>query len=103
MPSDASFAVPPPPTWDDYNNAFGGSMRSMGGASVMGGSTVMVNNPIMSPMASPASVGMTSPMTSFQQPPPQYGMQQQQQQLYQSPSPPVTKSNRFDPLRADPF
>ena len=108
LPSDASFAVPPPPTWDDYNNAFGGSMMNMG-ASVMGGSVV-----------SPASLGMTSPLTQ-QQP---YGVQQQQASMWQSPSyaaptngvavgvapatapamaPPVAKINKFDPLRADPF
>ena len=79
------------------------------GASVMGGSVV-----------SPASLGMTSPLTQ-QQP---YGVQQQQASMWQSPSyaaptngvavgvapatapamaPPVAKINKFDPLRTDPF
>lgn len=107
LPSDASFAVPPPPTWDDYNNAFGGSTRSMGPGSVIGGSVTQG----MSPMSN-ASVGMTSPMAHMgqQQQPPQYGMQQASQFSYSGgsggPAPmasPQLKNSKFDPLRADPF
>jgi len=110
--SGASFAVPPPPTWDDYNDAFGG-------ASVMGGPTVATNPP-MSP-ASYESVGMRSPMAQQQQAQ-QYGMQQQassrllpqwqsQAQMFgassvggiPSPAAQVGKGNAYDPFRADPF
>ena len=112
-PSDASFAVPPPPTWDDYNNAFGGSSRSVAPSVIMGGPTTASVNPIMMTPASPASVGMTSPMSyAYNQhsqslmPGAQYGMQQQPlggpkmgAQSLPKPSVPC----RFDPLRADPF
>jgi len=104
LPSDASFAVPPPPTWDDYNNAFGGSTR-MGPGSVIGGSVTQG----MSPMSN-ASVGMTSPMAhnmSQQHQPPQYGMQQASQFSHSNGSVPMAspqlKNSKFDPLRADPF
>jgi len=117
IPSDASFAVPPPPTMDDYNNAFGGSTMNMG-ASVIGGSTVMTHSQPMSPGA---SVGMTSPMAQMQPQMAQYGMQQASQWQSQSFGPPgggpvvggmsmsmgaspqMAKSNKFDPMRADPF
>lgn len=120
LPSDASFAVAPPPTWDDYNQAFGGSTTNMG-ASVVGGGSMMMINP-MSPTSS-ASVGVMSPMAQ-QQPAPamQYGMQQQQQQMapqrqlapqwqsqtfgpgsIPSPASQAASANKFDPMRADPF
>lgn len=110
-PSDASFAVPPPPTWDDYKDAFGGSVRDMG-ASIMGRSTISINP--MSP-ASSASVDMISPMAQ------QDIMQQWQSQPKRLvPSGGISgvmavgastgdhpaqvgKVNKFDPLRADPF
>lgn len=112
--SDASFAVPPPPSWDDYQNAFGGSTMNMG-ASIAGGSVAMTNGQVMSPAA---SVGMASPMSQQQ-----YGMQQASQWSSFGPaqgmvaaggasmggggvggaSPQVANRNKFDPLRADPF
>lgn len=104
--SDASFAVPPPPTLDDYKNAFGGSSMSVygnGGASVMGGSTVMVSTNMMPP-ASPASVGMASPMTQqMQQQSQMAGTAQYGMPSHSSPAPSAAKSNIFDPFRADPF
>mmetsp|Transcript_21039 Transcript_21039/g.38029 ORF Transcript_21039/g.38029 Transcript_21039/m.38029 type:complete len:580 (+) Transcript_21039:221-1960(+) len=111
IPSDASFAFAPPPTLDDYRDAFGGS--------VMGGSTMMVN-----PMLSPASsaLGMNSPMAQQQQAQ-QYGMQQAPSQLspqwqsqsfgapvgggagggWGAPAAQMGERNKFDPMRADPF
>lgn len=117
LPSDASFAVPPPPTWDDYNDAFGGSTMNS-----VGGSTGMTYAQPMSP-ASAASVGMMSPMTQVQHQPSmqaQYGTQQASQWQSQpfgpagggsivggGPSmgapPGVSNGNKFDPLRSDPF
>jgi hypothetical protein len=109
----ASFAFAPPPTWDDYKDAFGGSVRTSTGASVVGGSTVMGNSAI-SPMSA------TSPMNGSAA----FAPQQQQQQFQQSytgfsgsahvtnpfgsPHQQPTASNTgknsmFDPLRNDPF
>lgn len=96
--STASFAMAPPPTLDDFKNAFGSSMSVMPTAS------------LMSPSSSGASV-VTSSMS------PQYnGMQYQQQQQQQHTTnyaqqpfqgaqtqnyaPPA---NKFDPLKLDPF
>jgi hypothetical protein len=110
----ASFAYAPPPTWDDYKNAFGGSVRMDMTSSVMGGSTVMSNS-----MMSPVSV--SSPMNASVSSVPQ---QQYQQQLYNGyaggayhanpfvnqPNQPQVqvatntgKNSMFDPLRSDPF
>jgi hypothetical protein len=121
-PSDASFAVPPAPTLDDYEDAFGGSTLQ-GGAPVWGGPPV-AGMP-MSPVSA-ASLGMGAPMTQHYAPQ-QYGMQQASapmapQQQWQSPqqqwpsqsfAAPVAgggvvvggpgKSNSFDPFQADPF
>lgn len=122
LPSDASFAVPPPPTWDDYNDAFGGSTMDSMDASVAVGSTATTYAQPMSP-ASAASVGMMSPMTQVRQQPlmnAQYGTQQASQWQSQPLSPAgggsifgggpsmgashgVSNGNKFDPLRADPF
>lgn len=99
--SDASFAVPPPPTWDDYKDAFGGSTTM--GASVIGGHAGLTTNQTMAPM-SPASSGMSSPMSQ----------QWQSQQLVPpggtvfvgGPSrgaPQMATKNLFDPMRSDPF
>lgn len=96
IPSDASFAMPPPPTMDDYNNAFVGSQVNMG-APVIGGSTVMTTyQPSPGSVASYA-VGMTSPIASMQQQQQQpqmaqYGMQQASQSLSQSFAPPRGES-----------
>ncbi|KAL3766937.1 hypothetical protein ACHAW5_011156 [Stephanodiscus triporus] len=112
--SDASFAVPPPPTWDDYNNAFGGSSINAG-----------VSNPMMSPMST-SSIGMASPMAQHLNQPmattTQYGMQQAPQWQSQSFGPPgggggavfvggpsmggasqMGSSANFDPMRVNPF
>lgn len=92
--STASFAMAPPPTLDDFQNAFGSSMSVMPTAS------------LMSPSSS-ASV-VTSSMS------PQYnGVQYQQQHASnnqaqqpwegapsQNHAPPA---NNFDPLKLDPF
>jgi hypothetical protein len=103
--SDVSFAVPPPPTWDDYKDAFGGS-STMGG-SVIGGYTGLSTSQFMSPM-SQASVGMASPISQQQQ-------WQSQQFVSQggsgsvsvggpsSGAPQKPKINSFDPMRSDPF
>lgn len=106
MPSsDMSFAVPPAPTLDDYNDAFGGSAINTG-SSVISGPTVTVNH--MYPV-SPMSVGMGSPGAHAAQ---QLGMQQRssqmasQQQWQRQPfgSPGGPRSNdSFDPFQADPF
>ncbi|KAL7506173.1 hypothetical protein ACHAXN_003463 [Cyclotella atomus] len=112
----ASFAYAPPPTWDDYKDAFGGSVRMGAGASVIGGSTVMSNS-VMSPMSAASPVNGSA--TSFV--PQQQQQQQQFQQSYtgfagnvQAPNPfgssyqkPTAsntgKNSMFDPLRIDPF
>ena len=87
-PSDASFAVPPPPSMGDIRGAFGGSTMSMGGS-------------VISPMSN-SSAGM-SPMAPQQQ----YGMQQASQWQSQSASVPLgstqMQNSKFDPLRSDPF
>ena len=83
-PSDASFAVPPPPTLADYKQAFGSTM-SMAAGSVYG-------NSMMSPMSN-SSVGTMSPMAAH--------MQQSQQKV--AVGGPSMASNKFDPLRSDPF
>lgn len=82
-PSDASFAVPPPPTLADYKQAFGSTMSMAAGS-------VHVNS-MMSPMSN-GSVGMMSPMAAQ--------MQQLQQKVSVGGS---MASNKFDPLRSDPF
>eukprot|EP00581_Thalassiosira_minuscula_P013285 CAMPEP_0183712026 /NCGR_PEP_ID=MMETSP0737-20130205/7308_1 /TAXON_ID=385413 /ORGANISM="Thalassiosira miniscula, Strain CCMP1093" /LENGTH=609 /DNA_ID=CAMNT_0025940601 /DNA_START=374 /DNA_END=2203 /DNA_ORIENTATION=+ len=115
-PSDASFAVAPAPTLDDYKDAFGKSMY-------MGASVASSMNPM-----SPASMGMASPMAQQQQQQqPQYGMQlapapqYSTNQMVVHPSqsfsssaswampppaaapPAAAPVNKFDPLRSDPF
>lgn len=110
--SDASFAVPPPPTWDDYNYAFGSSMTSMlPGASVAGGGggyTITTNNPAMSPMST-NSIGMFSPMSQHQRHHQQYGIQQRPQPQWQSQmgggasQMAARSTDMFDPLRANHF
>jgi len=112
-PSDMSFAVPPAPTLDDYNDAFGGSAINAG-SSVIGGPTVTVNH--MYPV-SPMSVGTGSPSVHAAQ---QRGMQQRssqtasQQQWQPQPfgSPGAgagvaaggpRSNSSFDPFQADPF
>ena len=92
--STASFAMAPPPTLDDFKNAYGSSMSVMPTAS------------LMSPLSTGASVA-TSTMS------PQYnGVQHQQQHTtnyaqqplqgapMQNNAPPA---NNFDPLKLDPF
>ncbi|KAL3817300.1 hypothetical protein ACHAXA_003041 [Cyclostephanos tholiformis] len=126
-PSDASFVVPPPPTWDDYNNAFGrfSELSVAGGASVVGGGgyTVTSGDPVMSPMSN-GSIGMGSPMVQQQQQQQQhsvaqYGMQQAPRWQLQSFEPTaggggqvyvggpfpsqMARGSNFDPLRSDPF
>ncbi|KAL7487265.1 hypothetical protein ACHAW6_012864 [Cyclotella cf. meneghiniana] len=121
----ASFAFAPPPTWDDYNNAFGGNISVNMGASEAGGSIGM-STLMTSPLAgsSPVNVG-----TSFAVPQqPQFQQQQQPQQHYSgypgnnmnfpshqyqtqsygAPSQQPANSysggkSMFDPLRHDPF
>ena len=89
-PSDASFAVPPPPSMMDIRGAFGGSTMSMGGS-------------VISPMSN-ASAGF-SPMAPQQQQ--QYSMQQASQWQSQSGTVPLgstqMQNSKFDPLRSDPF
>jgi hypothetical protein len=94
--SDMSFAVPPPPTWDEYNNAFtGASVTSMipPAATSVAGYSVMTNNQHMSPMST-NSVGMFSPMAQQQ-----YSMQQQGA-LQDSKR---RSATMFDPMRANNF
>ena len=118
----ASFAYAPPPTWDDYKDAFGGSVRMDMTASVVGGSTVMSNS-MMSPMSASSPVNSAAFVSQQQQ-------HHQQQQQYPQQSfngsmsnvyaanpfaSPVHSSNQqntalntgknsmFDPLRSDPF
>jgi len=106
-PSDASFAVPPAPTLDDYEDAFGGSAMNVG-ASVMGGPAITVNP--MSP-ASPGAPHHTAQQYGMQQAPPQMAPQQQwQSQSFGAPGAGAGvaaggpgKRNSFDPFRADPF
>jgi hypothetical protein len=104
MPSsDASFAVPPPPTWDDYKDAFGGSTTM--GASVIGGYAGHTSNQFMSPM-SQASVGMASPLSQqwqSQQFPPQQGGGSVSVGGQSRGAPQMTKNHTFDPMRSDPF
>ncbi len=100
-PSDASFAVPPPPTWDDYRDAFGGSTT---GVSVIGGYAGPTTNQAMSPI-SQASVGIASPLSQ----------QWQSQQFVaqggggsvsvggQSRGATQMTKSQFDPMRSDPF
>ena len=88
-PSDASFAVPPPPSMGDIRGAFGSTM-SMGGS-------------VISPMSN-ASAGF-SPMAPQQQQ--QYSMQQASQWQSQSGTVPLgstqMQNSKFDPIRSDPF
>ena len=80
LSSEMYFVVPPAPTWDDYNNAFGGSTMS-----------IATPNPL-----SPAStIGMHSPTAPS-------GNWQSQPRAGAPAAPPVNRS-MFDPLRADPF
>lgn len=100
--SDMSFAVPPPPTWDEYNNAFtGGSVTSMipPGATSVAGYTVMTNNQHMSPMST-NSVGMFSPMAQQHQRQQQYSMQQQGALQMETRR---RSATMFDPIRANNF
>ena len=84
LSSEMSFVVPPAPTLDDYNNAFGGSSMSM--------TASFAPNPL-----SPAStIGMHSPTA------PRGNWQSQPTGGAPNAAPP-TKSYTFDPLRADPF
>ena len=116
----ASFAYAPPPTWDDYKDAFGGSVRS-----VMGGSTVMSNS-MMSPMSASSPMNSAAFVPQQQQQPQQHYPQQsfngstsnipaanpfaspvhssyQQQQQPTAALKNTGKNSMFDPLRSDPF
>ena len=111
----ASFAYAPPPTWDDYKDAFGGSVRMSTDGSVMGGS-------MMSPMS--AASPMNGSATFAPQMQQQYQHYQQQQVINgftgsihasnpfaspnnhhtnQQPAANTGKNSMFDPLRNDPF
>ena len=120
----ASFAYAPPPTWDDYKDAFGGSVTMNMGASVAGS---MIAPSLASPLNGSASFAV--PQQQFQQPhsfqphsfqPQQYGAypgnnpsntypanQWQMQSKGAGTQQPVAantgKNSMFDPLRQDPF
>eukprot|EP00804_Cyclotella_cryptica_P006497 CCRYP_012785-RB/>CCRYP_012785-RB protein AED:0.04 eAED:0.04 QI:155/1/1/1/1/1/3/119/577 len=119
----ASFAFAPPPTWDDYKNAFGGSVSMNMGASVAGGSTGLTTS-MMSPLSASSPINTGISFTAPQQPqfqqqqPQQYGaysgthihfpQNQWQTQSYgaasQQPAAAYSgKKSMFDPLRQDPF
>jgi len=89
-PSDASFAVPPPPSMGEIRGAFGLSTMSMGGS-------------VISPMSN-ASAGQSPMAPQMQQ---QHGMQQASQWQSQSATVPLgstqMQNSKFDPLRSDPF
>ena len=119
--SDASFAVPPPPTWDDYNNAFGGgAMSSSIAAGSVSGSTIMspVNmSSLMGGALVPAPQDGGASQYSINMPQMQTPSQWQTQSFGAPPSvqggvtmgasaAPVSnfgKNSKFDPLRNDPF
>ena len=110
---DMSFAYAPPPTWDDYKDAFGGSVR-MAPSVVGGGGSVVMGNSMTSPVSASSPMNMNgSAMFAPQQ-------HFQQQQSYNGYSGNVTASNpfaspnnqqqnhqpktsMFDPLKNDPF
>jgi len=97
-PSDASFVFAPPPTLEDFNNAFGGG-------SIYGGSIAMTS-PVASLNGSmPPNMQMSQSMSAEYGGAPQYSMNQQwQTQSYGAHAPANSgKDSKFDPLRADPF
>jgi len=93
-PSDASFAVPPPPSMGDIRGAFGG--MSMGGSVISPMSNTSAGLSPMAPQMQQQQYGMQ-----------QYGMQQASQWQSQSATVPLgstqMQNSKFDPLRSDPF
>ncbi len=97
-PTDASFVFAPPPTLEDFNNAFGGG-------SIYGGSVAM-SSPVASMNGSMApNMQMSQSMSEGYGSAPQYPMNQQwQAQPYGVRAAANSgKDSKFDPLRADPF
>lgn len=126
LPFDASFASPPPPTWDDYNNAFGGGRMdaSVAGSMAMPPSSVSNSMNVSNMGGAMVPVqqqygGGYHQYSIGNMPPQQISPQYLQSQPFGAPgvgggggamaAPPaspaasVGKNSKFDPLRADLF
>jgi len=87
-PSDASFAMAPPPTLDDYNNAFGGSMSVVPTASLLSPSSMSASSAsVMSPQTMNLPVQSWHNQSFGTAPPPPAGYVQTSPALYNGQKP----------------